>query len=253
MFQRRWSFKETNLLIKADNGWAIEAAIGAALNARRDIEQFIALHPEFRWSLEPLEPDGSDVPEVIRLMVGASKVAGVGPFAAVAGAIAQEALKAALVAGAKNVIVENGGDIAMSGNREFHIGLHSGRSRVPVAFRVRPDDLPLGICTSSGTVGHSVSFGEADAAVVFAEDAAIADAAATAVGNEVRGERPEEAIERGLERARRISRVCGCFIVCRLRVGCWGRVPELIPAETLHQLTDDLASQPEAPEFSAVL
>jgi len=229
MHVRKWSFKETNLLIKCDEERAIGATIDAALQTRREIEGLIATNPEFRWSLEPIKLEGQH-PRVIELMLRAGELAGVGPFAAVAGAISQVAAEAAQRAGAKNVIIENGGDIAIAGNQEFRVGVFAGNveGSGKIGFLVKPEELPLGICTSSGTIGHSISFGEADAVAVVAREASVADAAATSVANAVKGTDTKISINKGLERAKQISEIKGCLIVREKYFGTWGRLPELI-------------------------
>lgn len=238
MYTRTWSFRETNLVVKSDVEEAIDVATEAVLEARRCVERFIVEHPEFRYSLEPLHVKADGCPRVIGLMLGAGEVAGVGPFAAVAGAISQVASDAALGAGAKNILVENGGDISITGNREFTVGIHAGGSKISgkLGFLFNRGDLPAGICTSSGTVGHSMSFGQADAAVVIADEASIADAAATSVANEVKGTDVERAIKRGLDRADEIPSVRGCLIVRGNRIGTTGKLPKLVP--TRGQKTD---------------
>lgn len=229
MYVRRWPFMETDLLIKCDDERAIDAAIEASLQARREIERTIIRFPEFRWSLEPVRLEGKQ-PYVIELMLRAGELAGVGPFAAVAGAISQVAAEAAQRAGAKNVIVENGGDIAIAGNREFRVGVFAGEAEASgrIGFLIRPEELPLGICTSSGTVGHSISFGKADAVVVVAREASVADAAATSIANAVRGDDVELSIECGLEQAKRIREIKSCLIIKEKKLGMWGTLPELI-------------------------
>ena len=230
MFYRRWSFKETNLLIKSDQKKALSAAIEAALEARRSIERFVSWYPEFRYSLEPLRLKSDGYPRVIELMLRAGEVANVGPFAAVAGAISQIASDAALGVGARSVLVENGGDISIAGNREFVVGLYAGGSKISgkIGFLFKPEDLPAGVCTSSGTVGPSLSFGEADAVTVVADEASVADAAATSVANEVRDADLELSIKRGLDRADEIPEVRGCLIARADRVGTTGKLPKLI-------------------------
>ncbi|MEW6222020.1 MAG: UPF0280 family protein [Candidatus Hadarchaeota archaeon] len=228
MYEKRWSFKETSLLIKCDEERAIDAAIDASLQARREVEGLIVTNPEFRWSLEPLEL-GRKYPRVIELMLKAAGLAEVGPFAAVAGAISQVAAEAALSVGAKNVIIENGGDIAIAGNQEFRVGIFAGGADGPgkIGFLVRPAELPIGICTSSGTVGHSMSFGEADAVTVVARDAALADAAATSIANAVKGSDLAESVGRGLERAKLIPEIKGCLVIREKYFGAFGKIPEL--------------------------
>ena len=229
MYVRTWSYKETNLLIKCDEERGIDAAIEASLRARVEIERFIPTCPDFRWSLEPLKLNGPH-PRVIELMLRASELADVGPFAAVAGAISQVAAEAALKAGAKNVAVENGGDIAIMGNQDFRIGVFAGdvKGSGKIGFHIRAGELPIGICTSSGTVGHSISFGDADAVVAIAREASVADAAATSIANAVKGEDVESSIEFGLNHAGHIPEIFGCLIVRGDKIGTWGKLPELI-------------------------
>ncbi|MBA7501713.1 hypothetical protein ES706_00287 [subsurface metagenome] len=229
MYSQTWSFKETNLHIKCDDERAIDSAIDASLQARREIERYVLAHPEFRWSLEPLRLEG-ERPRVIELMLRAGELAGIGPFAAVAGAISQVAAEAARSAGAENVLVENGGDIAIIGARDFRVGVFAGdaQNSGKIGFLVRAVELPIGICTSSGTTGHSLSFGQADAVVAVACETSVADAAATSIANAVRGEDLKSSIEQGLSRAKRIREIRGCLIVRREHIGTWGKLPELI-------------------------
>jgi len=172
-----------------------------------------------------------ELPPAVRLMLRAGEFAGVGPFAAVAGTIAQLAAEAALDAGARNVVIENGGDIALAGERNFRVGIFAGEASFSgrLALEFFPDDLPAGACTSSGKVGHSISVGDADAVTVIADEASIADAAATAIANEVQGS-GEEPVKRGLRRARRIRGVRGCIILKGSVLGAAGDLPKLVPA-----------------------
>lgn len=241
MYTQSWSFKETNLVIKCDDKRAIDTAINASLRARREIERLIIARPGFRWSIEPMRFKG-EYPRVIELMLRAAEIADVGPFAAVAGSISQISAEAAHEAGAKNVLVENGGDIAIIGDREFRVGIYAGGAGTSekIGFLVRRENLPIGICTSSGTVGHSVSLGQADAVVAVASEASIADAAATSIANAVRGADIESSIERGLDRGHDIPEIQGCLIAREGHIGTSGKLPELIRVS------------PEAEEISVV-
>ncbi len=229
IYSQTWSFKETNLYIKCDDERAIDSAIDASLQARNDIERYILTNPEFRWSLEPLKLEGEH-PKVIELMLKAGELAGIGPFAAVAGAISQIAAEAARSAGAENVLVENGGDMTIIGARDFHIGIFADdtQNSGKIGFLVRAVELPIGICTSSGTIGHSLSFGQSDAVVAVARETSVADAAATSIANSVRGENLKSSIKQGLSRAKRIREIRGCLIMRREHIGTWGKLPELI-------------------------
>ncbi|MEM3184785.1 MAG: UPF0280 family protein [Candidatus Hadarchaeales archaeon] len=227
----RWRRGETTLLIKAKSKEAILAAIEAAKQARFEIEGYVLRYPEFRYSLHPLKIRDPEKPKVVSLMLRAAEIAGVGPFAAVAGAIAQVASVAASEVG--GAIVENGGDISASGKFDFSVGIFAGDSPLSgtIGFRITSGDLPIGICTSSGTVGHSISFGVADAVVVVADEASVADAAATAIANEVTGEDIEQSIKNGLEKADEIDEIRGCLIIRGKMAGMKGKLPKLIPTE----------------------
>jgi ApbE superfamily uncharacterized protein (UPF0280 family) len=134
------------------------------------------------------------------------------------------------VAAGSKLIIENGGDIAIAGNQEFRVGVFAGdvEGSGKIGFLVRPAELPIGICTSSGTVGHSISFGEADALVAIAREASVADAAATSIANAVKGTDVKLSINNGLERAKQIPEVLGCLAVRGKYFGTCGKLPELI-------------------------
>jgi len=140
----------------------------------------------------------------------------------VAGAMAEFVSKDLLKI-SKQVIVENGGDIYLATLKERMIGVYAGASplSMKLGILVSPEDSPLGVCTSSGTVGPSLSFGKADAVCILSKSAAIADAAATAVGNVVREKKD---IERGLEKGKEVEEVLGTLIIVGERMGVWGDI-----------------------------
>jgi hypothetical protein len=121
------------------------------------------------------------------------------------------------------VLVENGGDVFLKTRVPRRMGIYAGSSPLSgtLALKIAPQQTPLGVCTSSGTVGHSLSFGCADAAVILSSSAALADAAATAVANEIHG--PED-IPKGIERARAIEGVTGAAIIVGDQLGAYGEV-----------------------------
>jgi len=155
-------------------------------------------------------------------MADAARLCGVGPMAAVAGAIA-EFVGRELLEFSPEIIVENGGDIFVKSLRQRTIGIYAGGSPLTgrLGLQIEPEDTPLGICTSSGTVGHSLSFGRADAAIVLADSATLADAAATAIGNRV--SEPAD-IEKGIEFAQSIGQLKGVVIIKGDKLGVWGEV-----------------------------
>ncbi len=212
--------KETDLLIRAEKDLSREAK-ESVLKYRNQLETYIAINPDFERSLIPVE-EVSHVPEIIREMIRTSGLAGVGPMAAVAGAMAQSVSKD-LLRLSSEVIVENGGDIYLATSKERIIGIYAGLSplSLEIGIMIEPGETPLGVCTSSGTVGHSLSFGKADAVCVLSKSAALADAAATAVGNIVREKKD---VERGLERGKEIEGVSGVLIIIGEKMGAWGNI-----------------------------
>jgi hypothetical protein len=217
---------ETDLQVSAERDLTLEAA-GFVAAVRRDLETYIAAHPRFAESFVPIEVE-ADAPEIVRAMALAASLAGVGPMAAVAGAVA-ERVAHGLAAHSAEVIVENGGDLYIIGSTPRQVLLLAGDSPLSgkVALAVGVDRLPLAVCTSSGKVGHSVSLGIAHAVTVLAADGALADAVATAAGNLVRG--PED-IEKALERALGVPGVRGAVAIVGEKIGALGDVT-LVAAE----------------------
>jgi len=218
---------ETDLYLRAQRSLKQEA-MKAILEYRTLLEQYIEHHPHFLNALEPL-PVVEDAPQIVREMAEAAQKAGVGPMAAVAGAIA-EGVGRELMRFSSEVIVENGGDIFLNIQRRRTVGVYAGESPFTggIALEIEPEETPLGICTSSGTVGHSLSFGRADAVIVLSPSAALADAAATAVGNLVK-----EAgdIPMGIEFAQGIAGLSGLLIIKGDKMGAWGQVKLSCPGE----------------------
>ncbi|MHB8055513.1 MAG: UPF0280 family protein [Candidatus Aminicenantales bacterium] len=194
---------------------------------RKSLEDYIRRDPEFRTTLEPhfVPPDA---PPIVRRMAEAAAKAGVGPMAAVAGAVAEFALRAMAEAGATHGLVDNGGDIALLLERPVTVGIFTGPSSVKdIALRIEPRPGIFGICTSSGTVGHSLSFGKADAATAVSADVCLADAVATALGNAVKDE-DETRLEETLAVLGGIEGVEGLLAVIGDTLAVWGDLPPLV-------------------------
>lgn len=212
--------KETDLYLRAQRSLK-EEALKAILECRTSLERYIKHHPNFLTALEPL-PVAEDTPQMVREMAEAAQGVGVGPMAAVAGAIA-EGVGRKLMALSPEVIVENGGDIFLHIRKRRTVGVYAGDSPFTgrLALLIEPEETPLGICTSSGTVGPSLSLGRADAVIVLSPSAALADAAATAIGNLV-----QEAsdIPKGIAFAQGIARLRGVVIIEGDEIGVWGQV-----------------------------
>ncbi|NLJ41131.1 MAG: UPF0280 family protein [Clostridiales bacterium] len=214
---------ETDLNIGAERILDKET-LKLAKECRQVIESYIKDFPDFLTSLRPVSW-GSNAPDIIKAMCLAADKAGVGPMAAVAGVIAQY-VGEGLEKFSREIIVENGGDIYINGSTERMIGIYAGDSSITgkVGIRIRPEDLPLGVCTSAGKVGHSLSFGQADAAVAISPDTVLADAVATAIGNRVKT--PND-IQKALDFAKTIPEITGALIVIDNELGAWGNI-ELI-------------------------
>jgi uncharacterized protein len=210
--------RETDLLIRSDKNLS-NIATDAVIRQRRFLEAYISRRPAFLTSLVPLEAD-SFAPAIVREMLDAAWLAHVGPMAAVAGAIAQF-VGSELLDTCDNVIVENGGDIFLSTAWDTRIGVFAGSSPLSdkVSIVVRANEMPLGICTSSGTVGPSLSYGRADAVCIKSPSAVIADAAATAVGNRMKKKQDMEA---ALRHGVGIAGVSGVLIIMGDRLGAIG-------------------------------
>ena len=190
---------------------------------RGQIEEYINhKEPLFLTSLAPI-PVEAGAPRIVREMAGQCRKAGVGPMAAVAGAIAQFLGGDLLRKGFRTVIIENGGDIFLKTERKTAVGIYAGRSRFSraLALSFEPGQTPLGVCTSSGTVGHSLSFGSADSVTIVARSALLADACATAVANRVKTGKD---LEGAVEFARTVRGVRGVLIIFRDTLASWGAI-----------------------------
>jgi ApbE superfamily uncharacterized protein (UPF0280 family) len=212
--------RETDLFISADSNLTA-IALASVHRLRSFLESYITAHREFLTSLTPVVHD-EWAPEIVREMMRASAKAGVGPMAAVAGAMAEHVGRDLLLH-TRNVIIENGGDIYLNSKKDLRVGLFAGRSPLNgrVSIKVRKEEMPLGVCTSSGTVGHSLSFGCTDACCVKSGSAALADAAATAIGNIIKSKKD---IQNGLKTGMGIEGVLGIVIIIGDQLGVVGDI-----------------------------
>ncbi len=212
--------KETDLYVRASRNLK-RKTLKLVIKYRDTLERYIERHPSFLTSFEPIHT-GDDAPRIVKLMSESAEKVGVGPMAAVAGAIA-EFVGTELLPFSPEVIIENGGDIYLKSLGKRVIGIYAGKSPLTgkIGLEIAGEETPLGICTSSGTVGHSVSFGTADAVVVLSQSATLADAAATAIGNLIK--QPGD-IPGGIEFAKGIEGLKGLLIIKDDKVGLWGEV-----------------------------
>jgi len=225
LFKKSIRFKETRCTIISDKPEAVEIAEKTIVRHRKLLEAYVKTHPRFLNSLNPVAAD--DGPEVAKQMASASAKAGVGPMAAVAGVLADLAVEAMLSCEAEVAVVENGGEISAASTTPVDVALLAGDSPLSGRLGFRIEKFPVGIATSSGVYGHALSFGEAEAVTVFSQKAGLADAAATAICNIVKGD-PEQAIQKGVEKALSIEGVEGVMIIYKGKVALAGDIPKII-------------------------
>ncbi|HXZ94344.1 MAG TPA: UPF0280 family protein [Dehalococcoidia bacterium] len=218
--------KQTDLYIRSQHNLK-DKALNSVLKHRTPLEAYIEHHPLFLTTLDPYQAE-AEAPAIVKEMARVSQLTGVGPMAAVAGAIA-EAVGKDLLAFSPEVIVENGGDIFLKISHKRLVGIYAGQSSFTkkIALEIVPRETPLGICTSSGTVGHSLSLGSADAVIVLSPSASLADAVATALGNVVKA---ADDIPQAIEKAQNIEGLRGVVIIVGDKMGVWGRV-KIVPLE----------------------
>ena len=212
--------KETDIFIRARKD-LMEEARESILKYRKDIEKYIALFPDFRSTLVPREVNKS-APKIVKNMAKAAMLAKVGPMAAIAGAIS-EFVGRELLKISQDIILENGGDIFIKSSSELSIAIFAGKSplSLKLGLKILPQDTPIGVCTSSGTVGPSLSYGKADAVTVIAKSVSLADAVATSIGNIIH---TAQDIKKGLDFAQTIRGVMGVSIIIEDYLGTWGKV-----------------------------
>ena len=221
--------QETDLWIGVDGKVyrrSLEQEVEEVMQKERcQLERYLAANPAFKNAMHPVSVNYSheEPPAVVTHMVRASLTPRVGPMAAVAGTFAEIAGKYLVDRGADAVIVENGGDIFLYTTQTRRIGIYAGKSPLSgrIGLEISPEDTPLGICTSSGTVGHSFSRGRADAVIVLAPSVPLADAAATALGNLVQDKHDVEAV---VQRGGELEGISGVLAICEDRMAAWGNV-----------------------------
>ncbi len=229
LFKEAFQIKESQCTLIADKEQAIQTAIASIKRHRKALEDYAKRNPLFLASFEPVAAPAE--PLVARLMAEAAAKADVGPMAAVAGVLADLAVKDMIADGCKVAVVEDGGEISAISDSTVDVALAAGDTPLSKHFGFRLTSFPAGIATSSGRFSHAFSFGDAEAATVFCKNADLADAAATAVGNVVKGEDCEAAIQRGIDRALSIEGVEGVLILYKGFTGTAGKIPQIIKVD----------------------
>ena len=223
--------KETFVWITADEKRYIETAKNELTQRRNDLERFARWHPYFlvtleSYPVEEAEVGNNSIPKVVRRMIESAGKFGLGPMSAVAGTLAEFAVEAMRDAGATYAMVDNGGDVALISDREILVGIYAGESPFSnkIALKLKPSAALVGICTSSGTVGHSISFGHADAATVISNSASLSDAAATALCNSVTD---AQSIPTAFHSINQVEGIEGALVIYKDKLATWGRIPEI--------------------------
>jgi ApbE superfamily uncharacterized protein (UPF0280 family) len=212
--------KETDLWVSAERSLENETR-DLILHHRHQLERYIQSHPDFLTTLQSY-PQDPYAPALVRDMIEATRGVGVGPMASVAGAIAQYVAKG-LHQWSDQVIVENGGDIFLKANRPVTVSIFAGESPMSgkIGVVIPKEKMPLGICSSSGTVGHSLSMGVADLVCLLSPSAVLADGAATALGNRIKNKR---ALEKVAMWADQIKGIMGGLVILGDKMATWGEI-----------------------------
>ncbi len=183
-----------------------------------------ASYPGFKSSLEPLPvPMGiSGFSPELEMMYQCGIQSGTGPMSAVAGLFAEAvARKLDTAFSVPEMVVENGGDLYIRNESELVSVIYAGSAALSEKLALVIPKGEWGVCTSSGTMGHSFSRGKADAVTVVAKSTPIADAWATALANHVQD---LSDIEPVLERIAQIPEILSCVVIVGDRVGVRGEL-----------------------------
>lgn len=212
--------KETDLLVSASKDLSKQTRYRVH-HYRRQLEDYIKSKPDFLSTLLPY-PEDPFAPEIIREMISATRIFDVGPMAAVAGTIAQ-LVGRDLLKHTEELIVENGGDIFLKAKRPITVSIFAGSSKFndKLGVVIYPEQMPTGICTSSATVGHSLSLGTTDSVCIVANKASIADAAATALGNRITD---RFKLKKEIESMRESTNIKGGVVIIGKTMASWGEI-----------------------------
>ena len=201
------------------------------LTVRSDLTNYISKNKDFLLSIEPVKLNDESLPQIIKIMNKSSHICDVGPMACVAGTISELSLNYLIENESKYSIVENGGDIALINDKTALCGIYSNNEILgnEIAFKIKPQKNPLGICTSSGKIGHSISFGKSDSVTVISKSPSIADGLATRIANEVNGQSSEDKIANALEAAENYKEHYEVIlIISEENIGTIGKLPKIV-------------------------
>jgi ApbE superfamily uncharacterized protein (UPF0280 family) len=188
------------------------------------LESCIKEEPSFQKSLSPLKIK-SHYPPVIKRMCQKAVIFNVGPMATVAGAVC-DYIASGLDKYCRRLIIENGGDVFMKSNKDVDVGVYLKNKYFAdkIYLKIKAGDTPCGLCSSSGSFGHSLSMGSSDLVVVLAKTTISADGAATSIANKIKS--PND-ISKTINDYKNIKDITGILIIKDDRLGIWGNI-ELI-------------------------
>lgn len=198
---------------------------------RQDLKRYISMNQDFLLSIEPLKYNNDNLSPIVLKMYESSTKADVGPMACVAGTISEMSVKYLIENGSEYSIVENGGDVALINDKTVLCGIYSNNEILGnrIAFKIKPRKKYLGICTSSGKIGHSISFGHSDSVTVISKSPSVADGLATRIANEVTGKDCESKVSNALEIAEEYREFFnGVLIISGENVGTVGKLPKIV-------------------------
>jgi len=229
--------KESDITLISESKSAILKAKEGFFRHRKILEKYVTLNNKFLTSFSPIRIKTEF--KIVDLMSEASILCEVGPMATVAGAFADIMMDLMKeeddpnIVPAKIALVENGGEIAVDSEKEMKIALFAGYNELNlnIGFLIEKRNCPIGIGTSSATIGHAISLGQADAVTVFGKNATLADGAATRIANLVKGADVEKSIKNALDAAEDIEGVFGAFISRDNKIGQVGKLPKIFKIE----------------------
>jgi hypothetical protein len=218
-------YKDTDLWIGVDaasfNNEMRDFALDKIKFYRKQLEDYLLIDPNFGKTLLPITPK-SEAPDIAKSMANATAKCEVGPMAAVAGAFAAF-IGIDLIDNFKleEVVVENGGDIFLNLVRPITISVFAGNSPFSgkIGIEIPQSVNRIGVCTSAGKVGPSLSFGKADAVMVACNDTALADAWATALANKIKSTND---IEKVLNDTEKVKEIRSIIVICDGKMGIRG-------------------------------
>ncbi len=214
--------KETDLFIQTDKKINNDLILKLVINYRAQIQDYIDTHKDFLYSLKPLKVE-SRAPSIVKLMARSAKLCDVGPMASVAGAIAEFIGKELTKFGCREVLIENGGDLFIKTSVDRMLAIYSSNKKLnkKILLNINSNDSPLGVCASSGTIGHSLSFGEADCVVICAENSVLADAAATSACNMIKSKND---LSTAIEKSKATKGIKGIVAIIDNSLAAWGNI-----------------------------